>query len=75
MRIIKCREQTCQAEIVFLVSRKTNKPIPVDADSLSEMDVSEMNATGHAVGYDPERHVSHFKTCKKPQQFSGQGRK
>ena len=58
-RISRCREQTCNARIVWLKT-ETGKNMPVDADTV-EADDTE---------YDGARHTSHFKTCSAPGRFS-----
>jgi hypothetical protein len=55
----QCREPSCRARIVYLRT-PAGKNMPVDADSVLAEDAT----------YDAKRHVSHFKTCKKPNRFS-----
>jgi hypothetical protein len=62
-RIVRCREQSCRARIVWLKTA-AGKNMPVDADTVEPEDVE----------YSPDRHVSHFKTCKAPNRFSGKNR-
>lgn len=59
-RVGRCRELSCNARIIWLKT-EAGKNMPVDADTVAAAD--EM--------YDPTRHVSHFKTCKAPNRFSG----
>ena len=59
-RIKRCREFSCLARIVWLTT-SAGKNMPVDADTVEPDDTE----------YDPERHVSHFKTCKVPNRFGG----
>ena len=62
-RITRCREQACRARIVWLTT-SAGKNMPVDADTVEPDDTE----------YDPDRHVSHFKTCTTPNRFSGRNR-
>lgn len=55
-RIIRC--QACQARIIFL-DTAAGKKMPVDADTVEADDDV----------YEHGRHVSHFSTCTKPDQF------
>lgn len=48
--------------MIFLPTRNGSN-MPIDADSVSDDDVV----------FDPPRHVSHYKTCKKPNRF-GKGK-
>lgn len=57
-RIVRCRERTCNARIIFLPTA-TGKSMPVDADSVDPADQE----------YDTDKHESHFGTCKKGDQF------
>lgn len=63
----KCRELTCQAEIVWLKT-PNGKNMPVDAESLSEEDAA-LISQGHQVEYRHHDHVSHFSTCKQADLF------
>jgi hypothetical protein len=58
-RITRCRNQECNARIIFLPTRSGSN-MPVDADTVEASDDE----------YDPSRHESHFKTCKAPNNFS-----
>lgn len=58
LRIKNCR--SCQKRIVFLENPATGKTVPVDADTVEESDDA----------FDSSRHVSHFKTCDRPDSFS-----
>jgi hypothetical protein len=62
-RIVRCREQSCRARIVWLRT-EAGRNMPVDADTVEASD--EL--------YDATRHTSHFKTCKAPNRFSGKNR-
>lgn len=62
-KVVFCREETCRARMVYLPTRN-GSTMPVDADTVDADDVL----------YEPPRHVSHFKTCKKPNRF-GKGKK
>lgn len=62
-RIVRCREQSCRAQIVWLKT-EAGKNMPVDADTVEPED--EL--------YVPARHTSHFTTCKAPNKFSGRNR-
>lgn len=74
LKTATCREESCKAPMVWLVSnRDPAKNVPVDADSLSDDDV-ELLERREPVTFDPARHVSHFKTCKTPQRFTGRSR-
>jgi hypothetical protein len=55
-----CKDPDCRAEIVFLRNPKTGASIPCDVATVGEQDRQ----------YDPKRHVSHFTTCKRPNNFS-----
>ena len=55
-----CREQSCRARIVWLPT-KSGSQMPVDADTVGPDDTM----------YDARRHTSYFKTCTKPNKFSG----
>lgn len=61
---VECREPSCRARVVFLQTRNGSK-MPVDAETVLDDDVV----------FDPPRHVSHFKTCKKPNRFGRSNRK
>jgi hypothetical protein len=63
-RIVRCREQTC-VRGSFGSKRPRAKTWPVDADTVEPDDTE----------YDGERHISHFKTCKTPNRFSGSQRR
>lgn len=69
---VQCVEDTCKAEFIFLDNPASGNRVPVDVDSLSEDEVAEIALTKRTDGitYDPERHVSHFKTCTKPGRFT-----
>ena len=58
-RIVRCREQSCRAQIIFLETDAGRK-IPVDADTVKPEDT---------IFDADEGHVAHFSTCKKPEQF------
>lgn len=74
LHVVKCRWQECPGRFVWLMSRKKDGTawVPVDEASLSEDDVARLQDMGKDAGveYDRERHVSHYKTCLKPEQFS-----
>ncbi len=72
MKTSKCREQSCQAEIVWLKTKK-GKLCPVDVESLSEDDVAALE-NKEDVEYRYGDHVSHFKTCKTPGRFSSENK-
>lgn len=55
-----CREPTCQKLIVWLPNRKTGKNVPVESRLVGPDDKE----------YDQRKHVNHFTTCTKPNQFS-----
>jgi len=57
-RIVRCREPTCNARIIFLHTAAGN-PIPVDADTVEPEDQQ----------YEPGKHEPHFATCKTPARF------
>lgn len=63
-RITRCREPSCRARIVWLKTA-TGANMPCDADTV-EADDDE---------YDATKHVSHFKTCRAPNRFSGRRKK
>jgi hypothetical protein len=56
----KCK--SCQAEIVFLVTKK-GKQMPVTASSLTQED-RELIGIGSVVEYRHGQHISHFSDCK-----------
>lgn len=58
--MLKCK--SCNKEIAFLVTRKNNKFIPVDYDSLSDEEKSLLKED-KTVYFEQFRHVSHFATC------------
>lgn len=67
MKIETCSEPTCGKQFVYVESVRTpGAMVPVDVDSLSETE----KQADRPLQYVPGRHVSHFKTCTKPQQFS-----
>lgn len=63
-----CREAICQAEIVFLITKK-GKKMPVDAESLSVDDVAALEA-GEEVTFRYGDHISHYQTCPAAKTFS-----
>lgn len=67
----ECREQKCKAAIFFLISqRDPRKKVPVDAETVTDEDLFELE-NGEDVFFDSARgHVSHFRTCRAPRQFS-----
>jgi hypothetical protein len=71
MRTVRCEEESCKAEFVYLVSAKTGKAcVPVDVETLSDDDLDALER-GEDVTFDSTRgHVSHFKTCTNPRRFS-----
>lgn len=74
---IKANCGECSQEIVFLPT-DTGAKMPVDVESLSELDNKYLNSyvshnnpnEPYPVKYDPSRHRSHFKTCTNPSKFS-----
>ena len=71
-----CTETSCMEKMIFLFNPKTQRMVPVDYSSLIE---DELKLIKDQDGREPEvtlcyngvHHVSHFKTCKKPNLFSG----
>jgi hypothetical protein len=59
-QITNCSEPSCRAEIVFLRTA-TGALMPIDVATVGPDDTT----------YDAARHTSHYKTCKKPNRFSG----
>ncbi len=64
MKLQQCKK--CDADIVFLKT-KNNKAIPVDYDSLTHEDMTNL-AFGDVVFRFGE-HVSHFATCPDAKKF------
>ncbi len=64
-----CNEPTCGKKIFFLFNQKTNRTIPVDADSMSEDEINDYLLRKRTVYFDSSRHLSHFKSCKAPSKF------
>jgi len=69
--------------MIFLFNPKTKAMVPVDYSSLSADEVTLINSAPKkrsdfnadvCLCYNDQRHVSHFKTCKKPDLFSGKGK-
>jgi hypothetical protein len=58
-RIVPCREQGCRAQLIYLPTRNGSR-MPCDAETVLPDDVV----------YDPQKHMSHFKTCTNPNRFS-----
>lgn len=71
MKTSRCRESTCKAEFVWLVSAKdASKHVPVDLDSLNDDDIDALERREEVTFSSESGHVSHFTTCKAPRQFS-----
>lgn len=65
--MLKCK--ACGKDIVFL--RTTNdKLIPVDAETVK---LNRFNSADEL--FDPERHVTHFRTCPSADQFRKKDKK
>jgi hypothetical protein len=62
-RIVRCRETTCNARIIFLTTEEGRK-MPCDADTVEADDDY----------FDQRRHTPHFRTCSNPNKFSRQRR-
>ena len=71
-----CKETSCMEKMIFLFNPKTNKMVPVNYSTLSS---DELKLIKDQDGREPTitlcfngvHHISHFKTCKKPNLFSG----
>jgi hypothetical protein len=57
-RITRCRSDDCRARIIWLKTRD-GKNMPVDADSVEPEDDE----------FDPDKHESHFASCKDASKF------
>jgi hypothetical protein len=66
----KCSYSPCSKDICFILNPKTNKLVPVDADSMTNEELKAFNDSEVVVCYNPVHHVSHFKTCLNPNLFS-----
>ena len=71
----KCRQ--CGAKIVWCLT-KNEKWIPVDMISLPEDDKALLidrwrEGDNTPLRFNPEKHISHFATCTKPERFRGHG--
>jgi len=74
-----CEEPSCMKKFIFLLNPRTKAMVPVDYDSLTSDEVklielapkkrSEFKADV-VLCFNEQHHVSHFKTCKKPNLFS-----
>lgn len=60
-RVVPCREDSCKKPIIYLKNPKTGATVPVDAETVGAEDYHFDSARGH---------VSHYKTCTKPNRFS-----
>ncbi len=65
-----CKEPTCKREIFFLFNQETGNTVPVDPDSMLEEEIYRYKTGSDTVYFDKSYHVSHFKTCRKPDNFS-----
>lgn len=70
-----CKEPDCGKEIIFLFNRETGKTVPVDLDSMKEEEIYRHKNRTAKVYYNKSYHISHFKTCSKPFDFSKSKRK
>jgi hypothetical protein len=59
-RRVPCKAEGCGVTLVFLRNPATGKAIPVDATTVD----------AQARTFDPAKHVSHFKQCSRPNDFS-----
>lgn len=62
------RCSACQAEVGWVVT-KNGKKMPVDADTLSDLDRSMLGQVGNTVPYRNGEHRSHFSTCPAAKEF------
>jgi hypothetical protein len=60
--------QKCKAEIGWVITRN-GKNMPVDAESLSEVDIEILGRVGEKVEYRRGEHVCHFETCPNAKEF------
>lgn len=75
-----CRSPKCPGIFVWLANRPPGAKspwMPVDVSSLSKDDQGRIRSAGTSreLDYDRTRHVSHYKTCLDPSQFSAGKRK
>ena len=54
--------KACKAEIYFLVAQ-SGKVVPVDADSLDDLEIGDLKAGEKRLFNVKKGHVSHFATC------------
>lgn len=64
-----CAELTCHGLLAFLRNAETGRLVPADWDTLSTEEKEHYEA-GREICFIPEKHVSHYKTCKNPNRFT-----
>lgn len=78
-----CDEPNCRKKMIFLFNPKSKKMVPVDYDTLTTDEVNlienkakkkELYDADVVLCFNGNHHVSHFKTCTKPNLFSARGK-